>query len=105
MAGYRMMLDAIDSSPQPLLEHRLVEGSHLARGCQQLLETREFSDMQFILPAAVGVEGGGGEVVIPAHRVIVAARCEWFKKALLSGMKEAIDKYVQFLGIEIAEES
>ena len=31
-------------------------------------------------------------VVIPAHRVIVAARCEYFKKALQSGMKEAIDK-------------
>lgn len=27
-----------------------------------------------------------------AHRVIVAARCEWFKKALLSGMQEDINR-------------
>lgn len=29
---------------------------------------------------------------IRAHRVIVAARCDWFRRALLSGMREAIDK-------------
>lgn len=29
---------------------------------------------------------------IKAHRVIVAARCDWFRRALLSGMKEAIDR-------------
>ena len=42
-----------------------------------------------------GGEGEGeGGVVIPTHRVIVAARCEYFKRALQSGMKEDIDKYV-----------
>ena len=40
-----------------------------------------------------------GNVVIPAHRVIVAARCEYFKRALQSGMKEAIDKYELGLAI------
>jgi hypothetical protein len=30
---------------------------------------------------------------IQAHRVIVAARCDWFRRALLSGMREAIDRY------------
>ena len=29
---------------------------------------------------------------IRAHRVIVAARCDWFRRALLSGMREAIDR-------------
>ena len=29
---------------------------------------------------------------IQAHRVIVAARCDWFRRALLSGMREAIDR-------------
>lgn len=29
-----------------------------------------------------------------AHRVIVAARCEWFKKALMSGMQESINRKV-----------
>lgn len=29
---------------------------------------------------------------IPAHRVVIAARCDWFRRALLSGMKESIDR-------------
>ena len=29
---------------------------------------------------------------IRAHRAIVAARCDWFRRALLSGMKEDIEK-------------
>lgn len=85
----------------------------LAQGCHKLLASRDYSDMQFILSphahpaplsssssplnttdkdrstsAAVSSKG----VVIPAHRVIVAARCEYFRRALQSGMKEAIDK-------------
>lgn len=30
--------------------------------------------------------------VIKSHRVIVAARCDWFRRALQSGMREAIDR-------------
>ena len=37
-------------------------------------------------------------VVIRAHRVIVASRCEWFRRALQSGMKEAIDRLVEVVG-------
>lgn len=33
-------------------------------------------------------------VELHAHRVVIAAGCEWFKRALLSGMKEAIDRFV-----------
>lgn len=29
-----------------------------------------------------------------AHRVIVSARCEWFKKALMSGMQESLTRLV-----------
>ena len=29
---------------------------------------------------------------LPGHCVIMAARCDWFRRALLSGMKESIDK-------------
>lgn len=29
-----------------------------------------------------------------AHRVIVSSRCEWFKKALMSGMQESITRYL-----------
>ena len=31
---------------------------------------------------------------IPAHRVVIAARCDWFRRALLSGMRESIDRWV-----------
>lgn len=31
--------------------------------------------------------------VMNAHCVIVASRCDWFRRALLSGMKESIQKY------------
>jgi len=31
---------------------------------------------------------------IAAHRVIVATRCDWFKRALLSGMKESIERRI-----------
>lgn len=78
----------------------------LSQGCNKLLASQDYSDMKFILasnnaPLAPSHDDAttGGEdrtavagVVIPAHRVIVAARCEYFKRALRSGMKEAIDK-------------
>ena len=31
---------------------------------------------------------------IPAHRVIIASRCDWFRRALLSGMRESIEQWV-----------
>lgn len=45
-------------------------------------------------PAAdnVAAPGEAEKCTIRAHRVIVAARCDWFRRALLSGMREAIDK-------------
>ena len=77
--------------------------SRLAQGCLKLLSSQDYSDMKFIvmphtsfsavaepsLPKTGSEEEG---VVISAHRVIVASRCEYFKRALLSGMKEAIDR-------------
>ena len=56
--------------------------------------------MQFILMPQEATPTNGDEapptgkdgLVIPAHRVIVAARSEWFRRALQSGMKEAIDR-------------
>lgn len=29
---------------------------------------------------------------VPGHCVVIAARCDWFRRALLSGMRESIDK-------------
>ena len=65
----------------------------------QLLISGEHADMRFILdktdlthcPTCAEYEGKVQE--IPAHRVIVATRCEWFRRALLSGMKESIERF------------
>ena len=82
--------------PQPDLSPPSLQDSKLALGCRQLLCSQEHSDLQFMVSGREGGEGGeDGEdrkVVIHAHRVIVAARCQWFRRALLSGMKEAIDR-------------
>ena len=73
--------------------------TQLAQGCLKLLESLEHSDMHFVLqpqqatPPGQDVGVASSEpVVVSAHRVIVSARCEWLKRALMSGMREAIDK-------------
>jgi hypothetical protein len=41
-------------------------------------------------PSATPEAAGGGTVTrVAAHRVIVCARCSWFRRALASGMQEA----------------
>ena len=30
--------------------------------------------------------------LIKAHRVVIASICDWFRRALLSGMRESIDR-------------
>lgn len=107
----------VAKSPIPSLELLQSKSSgQLAQGCLKLLSTLEYSDMKFVLQrqqaTPPGQEEEGEEkatptegeatplrqddekpVVISAHRVIVSARCEWLKRALMSGMREAIDRY------------
>ena len=111
----------VAKSPIPSLELLQTKSSgQLAQGCLKLLSTLEYSDMKFVLrqqqatpPGQLeakkedkatptegeatppGLEVSDAEpVVISAHRVIVSARCEWLKRALMSGMREAIDRLV-----------
>ena len=65
--------------------------SALARSVLQLLETEDNVDFEFILPADSG--SSSAAQILKAHRVVLAARCHWFHRALLSGMREAIDRY------------
>lgn len=96
-------LRGVASSQLPSLEPLQTKtSSQLAQGCLRLFDSMEHSDMQFVLeqpPATpTGAEGNIADsshrdpVVLSAHRVIVSARCEWLKRALMSGMREAIDK-------------
>ena len=68
--------------------------SLLAHGIAKLLCSHELSDMEFVIatPTSPVDTTPVESVVIPAHRVIVAARCEYFRMALQSGMKESIDR-------------
>lgn len=91
--------------------------SRLSAAAIQLLRSGQGTDMVFeVIPSPEGSEsvinhsaseatatsdppvasGGTTEEAcsIRAHRVIVAARCDWFRRALLSGMREAIDRKI-----------
>ncbi|XP_060529627.1 uncharacterized protein LOC132704030 [Cylas formicarius] len=76
--------------------------SNLAKKCLQLLYDEVNTDMEFEVVCTNenrdNIETPGATVsrkcVIKAHRVIVAARCDWFRRALQSGMREAIDKKI-----------
>lgn len=80
--------------------------STLSNLCLQLLKDDVTTDMQFevVCGAAECSEMENCNLnksveeeksVMKAHRVILAARCDWFRRALLSGMREAIDRYVK----------
>ncbi|RWS27283.1 uncharacterized protein B4U80_11053, partial [Leptotrombidium deliense] len=82
-------------------ESPLAKDSIISKKAMELLEKGdENSDLSFEVfsPKCQSSEGSFDEnvkpVVINSHRVIVAARCEWFKRALLSGMKESINKTI-----------
>ena len=90
-----------ESLLQPSLSSHVATDTLLSQGCLSLLGSDLYADMEFVLSPEegvvepdVGVSSSEEGVVIKAHRVIVASRCEWLKRALLSGMKEAIDRRV-----------
>ncbi|ESO87118.1 hypothetical protein LOTGIDRAFT_229277 [Lottia gigantea] len=101
-------LSTLESLCLPPLSH----DSILASKSKQLFESQSNTDMVFqIVPESgpcngdividhtqVASPGQGAEsiekVEIPAHCVIVSARCDWFRRALLSGMRESIDKKI-----------
>ncbi|XP_037502227.2 LOW QUALITY PROTEIN: uncharacterized protein LOC119376490, partial [Rhipicephalus sanguineus] len=79
--------------------------SRLARDSLRLFLDGKDTDMSFEIVAAPGYGGdtspepvndtvSGMHWQIGAHRVVVATRCNWFKKALLSGMRESIDRKI-----------
>ncbi|KXJ07762.1 uncharacterized protein LOC110250055 [Exaiptasia diaphana] len=96
----------------------------LSKAAASILETGKYADMTFIVSNAhrgwkncvkrdenesdqacsstsdkvsrcqQNADNGQKTVEFKAHRVIVAARCHWFKCALTSGMKESIDRTI-----------
>lgn len=78
--------------------------SHLSKNALRWLHSGEQSDMVFEvvsttcaqakLTERMGLFATARVHIFRAHRAIVATRCEWFKKALLSGMKEDINRKI-----------
>ena len=78
----------------------------LPKMINRLYDEKLYTDLEFIVYGTpdtdcvqddVCEEASAGHqedpVIFTAHRVVVSARCTWFKRALLSGMKESIDRY------------
>ncbi|XP_058444020.1 uncharacterized protein LOC131425830 [Malaya genurostris] len=66
---------------------------------ENIVSVFDFSPDDALLSDSTGGTNCGTPVknqthTFKAHRVIVAARCEWFKKALLSGMQEEITRKI-----------
>ena len=81
--------------------------SPLAQSVMQLLISGHHADMSFIFDKpdlahwsscaeCKLLSKQADTLEIPAHRVIVATRCDWFRRALLSGMKESIERCACF---------
>ncbi|KAK3592425.1 hypothetical protein CHS0354_036055 [Potamilus streckersoni] len=103
-----IQLSAVESLCVPPFAHDSV----MAKMALELLRSGNKTDMTFeiIVAQDVGdtvIDHTGSKTVertesdrdveityIPAHCVVIATHCEWFKRALLSGMKESIDKKI-----------
>ncbi|XP_052855751.1 uncharacterized protein LOC128264356 isoform X2 [Drosophila gunungcola] len=88
-----------------LCEPPIAASSNLSKNALRLLHSTQLADMEFEVhthaagKAEQAASGDSAAKVLQvhsfkAHRVIVAARCEWFKKALMSGMQESINRKV-----------
>lgn len=92
-----------------LTEPLMAAQSTLSKNALRLLHSGQLSDMEIeiIVSTATGSTSTNAQRALPdynctqnqvhtfrAHRVILAARCEWFKKALSSGMQESINKKI-----------
>jgi len=93
--GFPLDLSSSFSQPPSSLS------SPLAAYMFKLFSSREGADMEFQVVGGSNMllmeEGGvepSSQVVMKAHRVIVCARCGWFRRALTSGMKESIEKRI-----------
>lgn len=96
-----------------LCEPPIAANSNLSKNALRLLHSAQLADMEFEVHTYTSSSVKGKDPhaqmstinLVPqtvvqkvhsfkAHRVIVSARCEWFKKALMSGMQESINRKV-----------
>ncbi|KAH8356558.1 hypothetical protein KR200_002862 [Drosophila serrata] len=82
-----------------LCEPPIAANSNLSKNALRLLHSTQLADMEFEVHTYAPIKPDTETTTLQvhsfkAHRVIVAARCEWFKKALMSGMQESINRKV-----------
>ena len=73
--------------------------TNLSRCMGAVLETGQYADMKFLVhdgsepllreQSTADCDEG---CCLRAHCVVLAARCDWFRRALTSGMKESIER-------------
>lgn len=76
--------------------------SNLSKNALRLLHSGEMSDIEFEVISCVPFAQSNRSAflanlkvhIFRAHRAIVCSRCEYFRRALLSGMKEDIDRKI-----------
>lgn len=87
--------DAREHAPKTLSER--------VHSFSQSASAKEVSDLKIVVSAGAVVRSrrdarcfvdGASEVVIDAHAVVLAGRCSWFRRLLLSGMREAVDRSI-----------
>lgn len=73
--------------------------SNLSRCMGAVLETGQYADMTFLIAHGSESATTNESTAAPhasncllAHRVVLASRCDWFRRALTSGMKESIER-------------
>lgn len=113
---YHLTLETITIPQLNLIRHLceppIAAHSNLSKNALRLLHSTQMADMEFEVhtyASSTSNEKGWATLMVShiedknvslqvhsfkAHRVIVAARCEWFKKALMSGMQESINRKV-----------
>ncbi|KAE8752100.1 hypothetical protein FOCC_FOCC001262 [Frankliniella occidentalis] len=102
--GKLNLLQSVCTSPS-------AQKSYISKQMLPLLSSGQGCDMVFEVISTKDVESNGDQPtdtdshnsstepkhevhILKAHRVIVAARCDWFRRALLSGMRETIDRKI-----------
>lgn len=108
-----------DMSPTPPIDYKSIKlnlikhlcespnilYSNLSKNALRLLHSGEMSDMEFEVISCVQFTQSNRSAflanqslptvhIFRAHRAIVCSRCEYFRRALLSGMKEDIDRKI-----------
>ena len=71
-----------------LFQPQSANKNRLAIHALELYNSEKFSDIEF------EVINEESKYSVKLHGAIVASRCMWFKRALSSGMKESINKYL-----------